>query len=244
MIIFPAVDIRDGRAVRLRQGRKDEVTVFGDNPVQVALEWEKRGAEWLHLVDLDAAFGDKPNFDIVARITESLNIPVQLGGGIRNMDIAARYLAAGVERLIIGTLALEDSAAFGKICERFPGRIGVSLDGVNGMLKSRGWLTETKRHISDAVPELEKLGAAFIIYTDIERDGMQSGVNLDAVNALMELATVPVIIAGGVSCLNDVRMVHKLDHGKKLQGIISGRALYEKTLDLEEARKWLAQQDF
>ncbi len=239
MIIFPAVDIRGGKAVRLRQGRKEDVTVFTDNPLEAALRWQEEGAEFLHLVDLDAAFGEQPNYGIIEKIVNSLEIPVQVGGGIRNGEIATRYLDAGVNRLIIGTMALENPDAFSELCGSYPGRIGVSLDAYNGKLKSRGWLSDSDLSIYDLVPELESRGAAFLIYTDIERDGTQSGVNLASIRELVDLARIPVIIAGGVSNLDDIRAIYNLDKGEKIQGVISGRALYEKTLNLPEAMTWL-----
>lgn len=239
MIIFPAVDIRQGKAVRLRQGRKEDATIFADKPLEAALAWQAQGAEFLHLVDLDAAFGEKPNFELIGELVAALKIPVQVGGGIRDGETAARYLDAGVKRLIIGTLALENKEEFSHLCNKFPGRIGVSLDALNGRLKSRGWLKDTDIKVRDLVPELEGRGAAFIIYTDIERDGMQAGLNLDAVKELLELARVPVIIAGGVSCLDDIRALYELDGSGRLEGVISGRALYEKTLNLAEAINWL-----
>lgn len=239
MIIFPAVDIRQGKAVRLRQGRKDEATVFGERPLDVSLAWQAQGAEFLHLVDLDAAFGEKPNFELIGEIAATLQIPVQVGGGIRDRKTASSYLEAGVNRLIAGTMALENREEFTALCRQFPGRIGVSLDALNGRLKSRGWEKDSGQRIIDLVPELEQRGAAFIIYTDIERDGMQSGVNLEAVKQILELAQIPVIIAGGVACLDDIRALSELDDRGRLEGVISGRALYEKTLDLAEAIRWL-----
>lgn len=239
MIIFPAVDIRQGKAVRLRQGRKEDVTIFADSPLEAALAWQEQGAEFLHLVDLDAAFGEKPNFDLIGTIAATLKIPVQVGGGIRDMETASRYLDAGVRRLITGTLALENREEFTKLCQAFPGRIGVSLDALNGRLKSRGWLQDANLSVKEIVPELEDRGAAFIIYTDIARDGMQAGINTRALRELLDLANVPVIIAGGVSCMDDIRALCELDDKGGLEGVISGRALYEKILDLAEAINWL-----
>lgn len=239
MIIFPAVDIRQGKAVRLRQGRKEDFTIFADSPLEASLAWQGQGAEFLHLVDLDAAFGERPNFDLIGEIASTLHIPVQVGGGIRNRKTAASYLDAGVNRLITGTLALENRNEFAALCKDFPGCIGVSLDALNGKLKSRGWQKDAGQDIKDLMPELEDMGAAFIIYTDIERDGMQSGVNLGAVKHILELAHIPVIIAGGVASLEDIRALYELDEKGGLEGVISGRALYEKTLDLPEAIQWL-----
>ena len=240
MIIFPAVDIQDGKAVRLRQGRADESTIFSPDPVAAARHWQEQGARWLHVVDLDGAFDGLPRSrDIVRDICSALDIPVQLGGGIRSEQIAAAYLDAGVERLIIGTLALEQPEAFAALCRRFPGRIGVSLDAEAGRLKTKGWVADAGLSVDDVLPRLIGDGAAFIIYTDIERDGMQTGVNLSALTHLAEASSVPVIAAGGVATLADVQALYPLSRTARLQGAISGRALYEGTLDLKEANAWI-----
>ena len=240
MIIFPAVDIQDGKAVRLRQGRADDSTIFSPDPVAAARHWQEQGARWLHVVDLDGAFDGLPRSrDIVRAICSALDIPVQLGGGIRSEQIAEAYLDAGVERLIIGTLALEQPEAFAALCRRFPGRIGVSLDAECGRLKTKGWVADAGLSVDDVLPRLLGDGAAFIIYTDIERDGMQTGVNLPALTHLAEASTVPVIAAGGVATLADVQALYPLSRTARLQGAISGRALYEGTLDLKQANDWI-----
>lgn len=240
MIIFPAVDIQNGQAVRLRQGRADDATVFAADPVAAARDWEAQGARWLHVVDLDGAFDGLPRSrDIVRAICSALDIPVQLGGGIRSEQIAEAYLDAGVERLIIGTLALEQPEAFAALCRRFPGRIGVSLDAEGGRLKTKGWVADAGLSVDDVLPRLLGDGAAFIIYTDIERDGMQTGVNLPALTHLAEASTVPVIAAGGVATLVDVQALYPLSRTARLEGAISGRALYEGTLDLKQANDWI-----
>lgn len=240
MIIFPAVDIQDGKAVRLRQGRADDSTIFSPDPVAAARHWQEQGARWLHVVDLDGAFDGLPRSrDIVRAICSALDIPVQLGGGIRSEQIAEAYLDAGVERLIIGTLALEQPEAFAALCRRFPGRIGVSLDAEGGRLKTKGWVADAGLSVDDVLPRLLGDGAAFIIYTDIERDGMQTGVNLPALTHLAEASTVPVIAAGGVATLADVQALYPLSRTARLQGAISGRALYEGTLDLKQANGWI-----
>ena len=240
MIIFPAVDIQDGTAVRLRQGRADDSTIFSPDPVAAARHWQEQGARWLHVVDLDGAFDGLPRSrDIVRAICSALDIPVQLGGGIRSEQIAEAYLDAGVERLIIGTLALEHPEAFAALCRRFPGRIGVSLDAEGGRLKTKGWVADAGLSVDDVLPRLLGDGAAFIIYTDIERDGMQTGVNLPALTHLAEASTVPVIAAGGVATLADVQALYPLSRTARLEGAISGRALYEGTLDLKQANDWI-----
>ena len=205
-----------------------------------ARHWQEQGARWLHVVDLDGAFDGLPRSrDIVRAICSALDIPVQLGGGIRSEQIAEAYLDAGVERLIIGTLALEHPEAFAALCRRFPGRIGVSLDAEGGRLKTKGWVADAGLSVDDVLPRLLGDGAAFIIYTDIERDGMQTGVNLPALTHLAEASTVPVIAAGGVATLADVQALYPLSRTARLEGAISGRALYEGTLDLKQANDWI-----
>ena len=244
MIIFPAVDLQHGKAVRLKQGIAHESTVFADDPVEAACQWEARGARWLHVVDLDGAFeGSAKSRSMVRRICGSLHIPVQLGGGIRDMKTAADYLEGGVTRIIIGTLALEQPEIFREICLNFPGRVGVSLDAADGKLKSRGWTAGTHHTVDDVLPRIEDNGAAFIIYTDISRDGMQSGVNLPALEHLTHRAHIPVIAAGGVATLADVQQLYPLSVSSSLEGVISGRALYTGTLRLEEANAWLESRD-
>lgn len=243
MILFPAVDIQDGKAVRLKQGRAHESTVFAEDPTDAAKAWEARGAQWLHVVDLDGAFdGAAKSREIVRRICTELSIPVQLGGGIRDMETARAYLDAGVTRLIIGTLALEQPELFAEMCRTFPGRIGVSLDAEGGKLKTRGWVADTGLTVDGALPRLLQDGAAFIIYTDIERDGMQCGVNVAALEHISRLSTVPVIAAGGVATLADVQKLYPLTLTTSLVGAVSGRALYEGTLSIEETNAWVAAQ--
>ncbi len=248
MIIFPAVDIKAGKAVRLKQGRAEESTVFEDDPVKAARTWQAAGATWLHVVDLDGAFDGLPTSRTIIRtICQNLDIPVQLGGGIRDKNVAKAYLDAGVQRLIIGTMALEEPEAFAALCAAFPERIGVSLDAHNGRLKSKGWLKDVNLTVDDVLPRLLNDGAAFIIYTDIGRDGMQSGVNVEAMEHLCRISTVPVIAAGGVATLADVQALYPLscphpEYKGHLQGAISGRALYEGSLDLQEALQWIATQ--
>lgn len=236
MIIFPAIDIQDGNAVRLRQGKKDQATIFGEDPVAIARQWQEQGAEWLHIVDLDGAFsGSRANAEIIGQIILATGLPVQIGGGIRNIDDAARYMDKGAGRLIIGTIALEDPHKFRDIAIHWPGRIGVSLDAENGHLKSRGWVKDAGLAIDEALAMLEESGAAFIIYTDIARDGMRTGPNIAALESLLSKTTLPVIAAGGIAISDDIRQLKSLERFANFEGVISGRALYEGSLDLREA---------
>lgn len=242
MNIFPAVDIKDGKCVRLRQGVEDQVTVFSDDPAAMARQWQDMGATWLHIIDLDGAFSGAPrNMDLIRELCASVTIPVQLGGGVRDVEIARKYLEAGVTRLIIGTMALEDPALFRELCAAFPGRIGVSLDARDGRLKTKGWVEDAGKTVADVAPELEAAGAAFFIYTDISRDGMQSGVNVPALEALLDMTDTPVLIAGGISTLEDVQAVFPLAR-KGLAGVITGKAIYAGSLDLKAALDWIAAQ--
>jgi phosphoribosylformimino-5-aminoimidazole carboxamide ribotide isomerase len=231
VILFPAVDIKDGRCVRLEQGRADAVTVFGEDPAASAMHWVALGAEWLHIVDLDGAFsGTAHNFDLVGRICAEAGVPVQLGGGVRDLATARAYIKAGVTRLIIGTIALEQPELFAELCAALPGKVGVSLDAVDGQLKSRGWVADAGLTVFDVLPRVEAAGAAFIIYTDISRDGMQSGVNIPALTTLCEATSLPVVAAGGVTNLQDLKNLAPLC-AKGLEGAITGRAIYAGTLN-------------
>ncbi len=240
MILFPAIDIKNGQCVRLRQGLENEVTVFSSDPTAMAEHWARLGASWLHLVDLDGAFSGEPvNYHLIASICDAVNIPVQLGGGIRDRGTVKAYFKAGVHRLIIGTMALEDRELFKELCREFPDKIGVSLDAMDGRLRSRGWVEDTGITVDQVLPELESMGAAFFVYTDISRDGMQSGVNISALEHVLEITNKPVIAAGGISTLEDIQEIFPLSR-KGLHGVITGRAIYSGSLDLKTALRWIA----
>ncbi|MDL2290847.1 1-(5-phosphoribosyl)-5-[(5-phosphoribosylamino)methylideneamino]imidazole-4-carboxamide isomerase [Desulfovibrio sp. OttesenSCG-928-F20] len=243
MILFPAVDIKGGQCVRLKQGRADQETVFEADPIKAALGWQEKGAKWLHLVDLDGAFtGKAVNLDLISRLCDTLSIPVQMGGGIRDLDTARAYVNAGVTRLIIGTLAVEDPHAYEEICTHLPGRIGVSLDTEDGRIKTRGWLGDSGLTIEEIMPRLYAQGTSFVIHTDIGRDGMQSGVNIELLHELAEYSPMPVIAAGGVATLADIKALYPISKEFNLEGAITGRAIYEGSLDFAEALAWIAAQ--
>ena len=243
MIIFPAIDIKGGHAVRLRRGRADDETIFSHDPVATAQHWRWNDAKWLHIVDLDGAFSGTPvNFELIQAMCLAVDLPVQLGGGIRDVKTAEAYIKAGVERLIIGTIALEEPELFAELCKALPGRIGVSLDAEGGKLKTKGWVADSGLTVDEVLPRLAADGAAFIVYTDIDRDGMQTGVNLKALEHLASVSPIPVIAAGGVATLEDVKALYPLTKSSNLEGAITGRAIYEGTLDLKEAMTWIAQQ--
>jgi len=239
VILFPAIDIKNGQCVRLKQGLADQVTVFSPDPLAVADHWLALGAKALHVVDLDGAFDGRPvNSALVTAICRRAGaVPVQLGGGIRDMATAQAYFAAGVSRLLIGTMALSDPDAFMLLARAFPGKIGVSLDAACGRLKTKGWVEDSGLTVDEALPRLEAQGASFLVYTDISRDGMQSGVNIPAMEALLAKTRLPVIAAGGVATLADLEALAPL-FAKGLHGVISGRAIYTGTLDFALALRW------
>lgn len=243
MILFPAIDIKNGECVRLRQGKYNDVTVFSKDPVEMAKHWVDKGAIYLHIVDLDGAFEGVPkNYNLIEKICNAIDIPVQLGGGIRNFDVARKYFDAGVTRLIIGTMFFEEPSIFKSLCDKYKGKIGVSLDAEKGKLKSRGWVEDTGLTIESVILDAENMGAGFIVYTDISKDGMQTGINPEPVKRFLSLTKLPVIYAGGVRDIDDVKRLYPLkEYG--LQGIITGRAIYEGTLNFEEAIMWLETQN-
>ncbi len=235
MIIFPAIDIKGGLCVRLKQGDPDRATVYGEDPVAVARHWESQGAEWLHVVDLDGAFSKQPvNSVAIKAIARSISIPVQVGGGIRTIENVKDYLDAGVERVILGTAALRDPSMVAEACSLYPGRIALGLDARDGLVAVEGWKEATRTDAVSLVRGFEHLELAAIIYTDIHRDGMQTGVNIEATQRLIQTTRVPVIASGGVSSLGDImNLLPLVPQG--LLGVITGRAIYEGTLDLREA---------
>ena len=244
MILFPAIDIKNGYCVRLAQGKAEKETIFSADPVAVAKRWMSEGASWLHIVDLDGAFQGLPvNREVVAAIAKAVPIPIQLGGGIRRAAVAEEYLAMGVDRLIIGTTALEEPELFVELCAKYPGKIGVSLDADNGQLKSRGWVSDAGKTIDQVLPLVAKAGAAFIIYTDIARDSMQSGINLPMIEKVAKASPIPVVAAAGVNDMDDIKALYPLSRKGNLEGAITGRAIYEGSLNLQAALAWINEQE-
>jgi len=235
MIIIPAVDIKAGRCVRLLQGREDSETVFSDDPSAMALRWEEEGAERLHVIDLDGAFRKSPqNMGAIQQIIEKVQVPVQLGGGIRNMETISRYLDLGISRVIIGTEAIKNPQLVEEACQAFPARIMVGIDARNGMVAIEGWTQTTEKQAIEVAKQLEGYGVAGIVFTDIHKDGMQMGPNIEETKRLAESVSVPVIASGGVSNVHDIEALAKLEP-VGVEGIITGRALYENTLTMAEA---------
>lgn len=235
MIIFPAIDIRGGRCVRLRQGRADQETVYGEDPAAMGQKWQAEGAAWLHVVDLDGAFGARPqNFEVIRRLREAVTIPIQLGGGLRSLETLEAYLEMGIDRLILGTAVLKNPELVVQALRRYPGRIALGLDARDGFLAVEGWTETSRRTAVEVARELAPLKPAALIYTDISRDGVKRGVNLKATRALAEAVDLPVIASGGVSSLTDIQALLPLEPLGVI-GVITGRALYDGSLSLKEA---------
>jgi len=235
MIVIPAVDIKGGRCVRLKQGRMSEETVYSDDPVQAAVTWCSKGAERIHLVDLDGAVGGKRvNGEVISEIARSVPVPVELGGGMRNLASVEFYLEAGVEWVILGTAACKDPNLVKEACRKFPGHVMLAIDARGGRVAVEGWTEDTERSAVEVARAFDSQGIAAVIYTDIQRDGMSVGPNVRATGELARALKTPVIASGGISGLEDIRKVMTLS-GQGVMGVITGRALYEGTLDLVEA---------
>jgi phosphoribosylformimino-5-aminoimidazole carboxamide ribotide isomerase len=235
MLIIPAIDLKSGRCVRLKQGRMEDETVFSDEPYRMALHWWQSGAQRLHVVDLDGAVGGKPtNRDEIARIVDSVPIPIQLGGGIRDFPALEAYFDLGVQFAILGTAVYEDPAFVMESCRRYPGRIILGIDAKGQKVAVEGWTRDLEMSPADLARRFEESGAAALVYTDILKDGMQSGPNLGATRDLAAEVSIPVIASGGICDINDVKDLAELESDGVI-GMITGRALYEGTLDLGQA---------
>jgi phosphoribosylformimino-5-aminoimidazole carboxamide ribotide isomerase len=233
--VYPAVDISDGRCVRLLQGRFGTETVYSDDPVQVALGLASGGARWLHIVDLDGAkTGIRANRELVLEVVKRASCPVQAGGGLRSLDDVEEVISAGANRAVLGTIALEDPEEMARACKRFGERIAVSLDARSGELASHGWTVGTGVPVEEAVRAFDAAGVSLFIYTDVSRDGAMTGPDLDGLKRVSELTDVPVVASGGVATLEDVRTVARL-RNQGVEGVIVGRALYEGKFTVGEA---------
>jgi phosphoribosylformimino-5-aminoimidazole carboxamide ribotide isomerase len=235
MIVIPAIDLKDGKCVRLEQGLMEKDTVFNDNPGAQARVWQDQGAQLLHIVDLDGAFAGEPkNRTAIESIVGALTIPTQLGGGIRDLATIEAYLELGIDRVIIGTAAQRNPELVQQACVRFPGRIVVGIDAKNGMVAVQGWAEVTGVTATDLARQFEGYGVSAIIYTDISRDGMMGGPNIEATRALAEAISIPVIASGGVSSLQDIRNLMAVEKSG-VTGVITGKAIYTGALNLAEA---------
>ena len=248
MIVIPAIDLKDGQCVRLKQGRMEESTIFSDDPVEQAGHWLAQGARRLHIVDLNGAFEGSPvNVDIVTSITRVYpELPVQIGGGIRSLETAQVYIDAGVSYLIIGTQAVKDPDFVRAASAEFPGKIIIGLDAVNGKVATEGWADISELAVEEALQRFDELELAAVIYTDIDRDGMMQGANVAATLALAERSSIPVIASGGIAKLADIvdlKAAAKTVDGAGIIGAITGRAIYEGKLDLQEAQAYCDSDD-
>ncbi len=233
MILYPAIDLKDGQAVRLLRGDMDKATVFSDSPATQARAFQDAGCQWLHLVDLNGAFEGRPvNADAVEAILKETSVPAQMGGGIRDIDTIEMWLAKGLARVILGTVAVENPDLVREAARKFPGQVAVGLDAREGRVATRGWAEETDVMVTDLAQSFEDAGVSAIIYTDINRDGAMQGPNVSATEALARAVSIPVIASGGVSSLEDLTALKETG---VIAGAISGRALYDGALDLAEA---------
>ena len=238
MLIIPAIDLKDGECVRLRQGRMEDSTVFGDDPVSMAQRWVDAGCRRLHLVDLNGAFAGEPvNGEAVTAIAKAFpGLPIQIGGGIRSLETIEHYIKAGVSYVIIGTKAVKEPEFVKEACKAFPQAVIVGLDAQDGFVATDGWAEISEIKAVDLAKEFKHAGVTSIVYTDIARDGMMQGVNVVATVQLAQEGGIPVIASGGVTNIEDIRALSKMAH-KGLLGAITGRAIYEGTLDVATAQK-------
>ena len=244
MIIIPAVDIKGGKCVRLEQGFMDRETIFSDYPEEMALQWERKGAKRLHLVDLDGAVQGIPfNKKVIRNVVDRVSIPVQLGGGIRDLDTIEGYINLGIDQIIIGTVAYKDPDLVETACRRYPGRIIVGIDSKDSYVSVEGWTEPTNIIAIDLAKRFEDMKINSIIYTDIKRDGMKRGPNIDAIREFATAINVPLIAAGGISSIKDIENMAELEEDG-LSGIIVGRALYDGSIRLEQAINTLRKRSY
>jgi len=233
MLIIPAIDLKDGKCVRLLQGREDAATVYSEDPVLTARLWESCGARLLHVVDLDGAFtGSQKNLQAVKRIRESVGMEMEMGGGIRDMEKIDELVGMGIHRVILGTVAIEKPALLKEACKKYPGKIIAGIDAREGKVAVKGWVEVTTIDAKSLARESERKGVVGIIYTDIARDGMMAGPNIMAVSEIVRTVNIPVIASGGVSSLEDIKRLRDIEG---LWGVITGKAIYSGSLDLREA---------
>ncbi len=235
MLIIPAIDLKEGKCVRLERGVMSTATVYSDDPATTAKRWQEEGAEWLHVVDLEGAFAQEPkNPEAIAAILQSVNIPVQLGGGVRTLETLSSYMELGIQRVVLGTAALKKPDLVIQACERFPGKVVLGIDSRRGRVAVEGWSQTTQLAPKELVSRFENLALAAIVYTDISRDGMQTGPNIEATRRLARAVSIPVIASGGVGSLKHIQALLPLEQDGVV-GVIVGRALYTGNLKLAKA---------
>ncbi len=242
MFVIPAIDLKGGQCVRLLQGKEDAVTIYSNDPASTAKKWEECGAKLLHVVDLDGAFtGSQKNLDAIIKIRESVLIDIEVGGGIRDIKKIDDLISIGINRIILGTAVIEKPSLLKDACARYPGRILAGIDAKDGKAAVKGWVEITGTNAKDLAREMEKAGAAGIIYTDISRDGMLAGPNIPAMREMVETVNIPIIASGGVSSLKDIISLRDI---KNLWGVITGKAIYSGAVALKEAVRIAQSPDF
>ena len=235
MNFYPAIDIKDGKFIRLKQGRLDEVTVYGDNPVEIAKKFSEDGAKWIHVVDIDGAFrGKSINQKVILDIKKNSKTKIQVGGGIRTQESASFYLNNGIDRVVLGTIALENPKIIEQLCENYPERIAVGIDAKKGMVATEGWSKTSSIEVVRLSKLYENIGVSCVIFTDIEKDGLMEGVSLNQLKNLLKNTKLNVIASGGVSSLDDLKKLKSLEK-KNLIGVISGKAIYENKFSVNKA---------
>ena len=236
MIIFPAIDLKDGKCVRLYKGDFNKTTIFNSSPYNQALQFKKKGFTHLHLVDLDGALkGRSKNKKVIIKIIKNTNLNVQLGGGIRTLKQISFWIKNGVSTVVVGTMAVKNPKILKKACDLFPGRIAVAIDVRNDFLAIKGWVEQTRIKFIDFVKKLENFGVSKVIYTDINRDGTKTGVNIGKLKKIINTVNIPVVASGGVSNITDIKKLSSID---QLEGVIVGKAIYDKTISLNKLLKF------
>jgi phosphoribosylformimino-5-aminoimidazole carboxamide ribotide isomerase len=235
MIIFPSIDIRNGQCVRLYKGSFEKITVFNSSPYDQALEFKKIGFKYLHLVDLDGALdGFSRNNKIILKIINNLSFKIQLGGGVRNLKQISYWINCGVDKIVLGTMAVNNKKELKKACKLYPNKIAVAIDVKGSFLSIKGWVQKTKIKVLDFVSELEDIGVSRIIYTDINRDGTKKGVNISKLKEIIRLTNIPIVASGGVSSIVDIKNLFKI---QDVQGVVIGKAIYDGSINLKELKK-------
>lgn len=243
MIIIPAIDLKEGKCVRLEQGLMEKATIYSEDPATTAMHWEAQGAELLHVVDLDGAFAGSPrNLPAIIAIRNAIKIPIEVGGGIRDMDTVRKLVSIGIDKIILGTAAIKDPSFVQAACSEFPGKIIVGIDAKDGLVAIKGWAEVTKVKAIDLAKQMQDHGVIAIIYTDIKRDGMLSGPNIEATRDLAKALHIPVIASGGVHTMKDVDNLLAVRHAG-VTGVITGKAIYSGSLDLKEAITFIKMND-
>jgi phosphoribosylformimino-5-aminoimidazole carboxamide ribotide isomerase len=243
MIIIPAIDLKEGKCVRLEQGLMEKATIYSEDPATTAKHWEAQGAELLHVVDLDGAFAGAPrNLPAIIAIRNAIKIPIEVGGGIRDLDTIRKLVSIGIDKIILGTAAIKDPSFVQASCSEFPGKIIVGIDAKDGLVAIKGWAEVTKVKAIDLAKQMQDHGVIAIIYTDIKRDGMLSGPNIEATRDLAKALHIPVIASGGVHTMKDVENLLAVRHAG-ITGVITGKAIYSGSLDLKEAITFIKMND-